>query len=153
MWNQPYARLFALPLVLGQAAHAQPTSLQGNRSGEQVYQSVCVACHETGVANAPKFRDRAAWEPLVAEGQHELTGHAWVGVRAMPARGGRADLSLAEFARAVAYMARGAGASWKDPDARLLAGIAREADKRLAESIKEQQAMRRELQRLNKAVK
>ncbi|WP_300078271.1 c-type cytochrome [Giesbergeria sp.] len=53
--------------------------------GQQVYQSVCIACHDTGVAHAPKFGDRSAWEPLVAEGQSVLTGHAWVGVRAMPA--------------------------------------------------------------------
>ncbi len=151
----PHARLplLALALSLGPTAHAQPSILQGNKSGEQVYKATCVACHETGVANAPKFGDPAAWAPLIAEGQHVLTGHAWVGVRAMPARGGSAELTLAEFARAVAYMARSSGGNWKDPDSSLLLQIVKEADKRLVTSIKEQQAMQRELHKLAKTSK
>lgn len=143
----------ALALLLGQAAHAQPSLLQGDKSGEQVYKTVCVACHESGVAHAPKFGDRAAWTPLIAEGQHVLTAHAWVGVRAMPARGGSTELTLAEFARGVAHMVRASGGSWKDPDAPLLLQIVKEADKRLVASIKEQQAMQRELHKLAKTAK
>lgn len=143
-----YAALFALVIPFCHAAHAEPSILQGKHSGEQVYKAVCSACHETGVAHAPKFGDRAAWASLIAEGQHVLTGHAWVGVRGMPARGGSEELSLAQFARAVAHMARASGASWKDPDARLLLEIAGEADKRLAKSIKEQQHMQHELREL-----
>ena len=143
----------ALTLFFGQAVHAQPSILKAHASGEQVYRTVCVACHESGVANAPKLGDRAAWTPLIEEGQHVLTGHAWVGVRAMPPRGGSAELTLADFSRAVAYMARSAGANWKDPDSRLLLQIVREADKRLAKSIKEQQAMQRELRGIAKSPK
>ena len=145
--------LLALALVPVHVAYAQPSILQGSKSGEQVYKTVCIACHETGVAHAPKVGDRAAWAPLIAEGQHVLTGHAWVGVRAMPARGGSAEVTLAEFARAVAYMARGSGGNWKDPDSTLLLQIVKEADKRLATSIKEQQAMQRELHNLAKSAK
>ena len=146
-------RLFALTFFFGQAVHAQPSILKAHTSGEQVYRTVCLACHETGVAHAPKLGDRAAWAPLIEEGQHVLTGHAWVGVRAMPARGGSAELTLADFARAVAYMARSSGANWKDPDSKLLLKIVREADKRLAKSIKEQQAMQRELHSITKSAK
>ncbi len=146
-------RLLALALLCGNAAHAQASLLEGKQSGEQVYKGVCMACHETGVAHAPRFGDRAGWAPLIAEGQHVLTGHAWVGVRAMPARGGSSELTLAEFARAVAYMARGSGGSWKDPDSSLLLQIAREADKQLVKSIREQQAMQRELHNLTKTAK
>ena len=145
--------LLALALPLCHAAHAQPSILQGSKSGEQVYAAVCIACHETGVAHAPRFGDRAAWAPLISEGQHVLTGHAWVGVRAMPARGGSNELTLAEFARAVAYMARGSGGTWADPDSSLLLRIAKEADKRLVQSIREQQAMQRELHNLPKTAK
>jgi len=150
-----HTRLFApaIALLFCHAASAQSTLLQGKKSGEQVYKSVCMACHETGVAHAPKLGDRAAWAPLIAEGQHVLTGHAWVGVRAMPARGGSNETSLAEFARAVAHMARNSGGDWKDPDAKHLRQIASEADKRLVKSIKEQQAMQRELHALVKAPK
>jgi len=50
-------------------------------------------------------------------------------------------------------MARNSGGDWKDPDAKLLRQIASEADKRLVKSIKEQQAMQRELHALVKAAK
>lgn len=147
------ARIVALSILVGPTAYAQSPILQAHASGEQVYKNVCVACHETGVAHAPRLGDRTAWAPLIEEGQHVLTGHAWVGVRAMPARGGNSELSLVDFARAVAYMARSAGADWKDPNAKLLVGIAREADKRLTKSIKEQQAMQSELHSIAKSSK
>jgi len=99
------------------AAHAQ------SATGEQVYKSVCFACHAEGVDKAPKFGDRKMWAPLVKEGQSKLTADAWIGVRAMPPQGGKADLPLEDFSRAVAYMARAAGATWKDPDPALLANI------------------------------
>jgi cytochrome c5 len=115
----------SLPFTAGAAAPAL-------KSGEQVYREVCVACHATGVANAPKFADKKMWAPLIAEGQAVLTAHAWVGVRGMPAKGGNPQLSLEEFSRATAYMARAAGGNWKDPDAKLLAVIKEEEKKRIA---------------------
>jgi cytochrome c5 len=124
------ASLLALTAgLVAPAAFAAETAA----SGEQVYKQVCMACHAAGVANAPKFGDRAAWTPLIKEGQDVLTAHAWVGVRAMPPKGGRADLSLDAFARATAYMARAAGGSWKDPDAAMLARIRAEEVKRIAQ--------------------
>ena len=108
-------------------------SAQGIKSGEQVYTQVCFACHVTGVQNAPKFGDKAAWYPLLKEGQHVVTAHGWVGQRGMPARGGRADLSLEEFARAVAYMGRAAGGNWKDPDTAMLDRIRKEENERIEE--------------------
>lgn len=101
------------------------------QSGEKVYQQVCLACHATGIAQAPKVGDVSAWKPLIAEGQATLTGHAWAGVRAMPAQGGAPKLSLEEFARAVAWMARQSGGNWNDPDADTLKAIRKEARERL----------------------
>ncbi|MGA0024965.1 MAG: hypothetical protein ACO3F9_10000 [Burkholderiales bacterium] len=49
----------------------------------------------------------------------------------MPAKGGNPNLSLEEFARAAAYMARAAGGNWKDPDAKMLAAIRSEEKKRI----------------------
>ncbi|BAU47985.1 cytochrome C [Sulfurifustis variabilis] len=106
---------------------------QTSLSGEQVYRETCSACHATGVANAPRLGDRKAWAPLVEEGQAVLTAHAWVGVRAMPPGGGRPDLSLLEFGRAAAYMARAAGERWEDPDAEMLERIREEEEKRVEE--------------------
>ena len=113
-------------LALVNAAAAQSL-----KSGEQVYKEVCFACHAAGVANAPKFGDKKVWAPLIAEGQAVLTAHAWVGVRAMPARGGNPNLSQEEFSRAVAFMARAAGGKWQDPDAKMLARIKAEEQDRI----------------------
>ena len=86
------------------------------KSGKQVYETVCAACHASGVLNAPKFGDKAAWGKLIAKGQQTLTADAMKGVRQMPPRGGNPDLSDVEFARAIAYMANAAGAGWKEPE-------------------------------------
>ena len=119
------------------------------KAGEQVYQQVCMACHDSGVAHSPKLGDKEAWAPLIKGGQGVWTAHAWVGVRAMPAKGGEPDLALEEFARAVAWMARGAGADWQDPDVRMMRTVRKEAEKRLDADIRERQKMRAELHRLN----
>ena len=144
------AVLASLMLLSCTAALSQSSLLAGTKTGEHVYKAVCVACHDTGVAHAPKFGDRDAWKPLIAEGQNVLTGHAWVGVRAMPARGGDSKITLAEFSRAVAYMVRGSGGDWKDPDRDTLLQVVKEADKQLVKSIKAQQAQQRELHKLAK---
>lgn len=138
-------------LLLGTASAQSNAKNNTNtlKTGEQVYQQVCIACHETGVAHAPKLGDKAAWAPLIEEGQGVLTAHAWVGVRAMPAKGGQPDLALEEFSRAVAWMARDAGADWQDPDTRMMRTIRKEAEKRLDVDIRERQKMRAELHRLN----
>ncbi len=118
------AVLLSPPVLLAQTAQAL-------KSGEQVYRETCMVCHGPGLANAPRFGDKKAWGKLIAEGQHVLTAHGWVGVRGMPAKGGRSDLSLEEFSRAVAWMARGSGGSWQDPDARMLERIRAEESKRV----------------------
>ncbi len=111
-------------LVLAGTAAAQ-------KSGEQVYKSACIECHATGVDKAPKFGDRKEWASRIREGQAPLTAEGWLGVRKMPARGGKPELTLAEFSDAVAFMARSAGADWKDPDEKMLARIAAQEKKLL----------------------
>lgn len=108
-------------------------SAQGERSGEQVYRQACFSCHATQFDKAPQFGDKKAWRPLIAEGQHVLTAHAWVGVRGMPAQGGQPDLGLQEFANATAYMVRASGGDWPDVDAVMFARIKEEESKRRAE--------------------
>lgn len=106
--------------------------------GEQVYQRVCAACHGTKFDKAPQLGDREAWAPLIKEGQAVLTAHAWVGVRNMPPRGGDPNLSLEDFSRAVAHMARQAGGKWKDPNDAMLAKIREEEQKRLQDASHEE---------------
>lgn len=96
------------------------------KSGEDVYKQVCLSCHASGVAGAPKAGEPGGWAALAKEGQAAVTAHGWVGIRGMPPKGGRADLSLEEFARATAWMARSAGVDWADPDAAMLDAIQKE---------------------------
>ncbi|WP_442595376.1 copper-containing nitrite reductase [Parapusillimonas sp. JC17] len=56
-------------------------------SGEKLYKSACVACHTTGVANAPKLGDKKAWDPLIARGMDAMMEVAIKGKGAMPPRG------------------------------------------------------------------
>ena len=60
--------------------------------GANTYQQVCSACHGQGVAGAPKAGDAKAWKKLIAEGQVPLTADGYMGVRAMPAKGGKAEV-------------------------------------------------------------
>ena len=75
------------------------------RGGEEVYNSACVACHATGVADAPKIGDAAAWEPRVAQGLEALVNSALNGKGAlMPPKGGRPDFSDDEVIAGLKYM-------------------------------------------------
>jgi len=89
---------------------------QAAKSGEQVYNEVCIACHGTGALGSPKFGDSGAWGPRISQGYDTLVKHALAGIRAMPARGGNPDLSDVEVAGAVAYMANKGGANFKAPE-------------------------------------
>lgn len=84
------------------------------RTGEQVFQAQCSACHATGAAGSPKFGDAAAWGPRVKNGFDALLDAALKGKNAMGAQGG-GDFSDFEVARAVVYMANAGGAKFDEP--------------------------------------
>ncbi|MGZ5774975.1 c-type cytochrome [Ramlibacter sp.] len=86
-------------------ATAAPAAGAGN--GEALYKQVCVACHAAGVAGAPKFGDKGAWAPRVAQGLPALYNSALKGKGAMPPKGGSAAPD-AEVKAAVDYMASAA---------------------------------------------
>ncbi|MGZ5204121.1 MAG: c-type cytochrome [Caldimonas sp.] len=72
-----------------------------------LYAQICSACHAQGVAGAPKFGDKAAWAPRVAQGIDALTASAIKGKNAMPPKGG-STASDAEIKAVVTYMANAA---------------------------------------------
>lgn len=84
--------------------------------GEKTYKEVCSVCHTTGVANAPKLGNKQQWSKLIGEGQVIITAHGYVGVRAMPPKGGKPDLSLEDFSEALNYMVNQSGGSWAKPN-------------------------------------
>jgi cytochrome c5 len=101
---------------VGEVAVIDPGAPKVEKSGKQVTEAVCAACHATGALNAPKIGDKAAWAKLIKEGLNNLTATAIKGLRQMPPRGGNPDLTDTEVARAVVYMANLSGANWKEPE-------------------------------------
>jgi len=110
------AEAAAAPAPAAEAKAAEPVAAAApaaaGKSGEEVYKAVCSMCHAAGLMNAPKFGDKAQWEPRIKQGYDTLVTHANKGVRSMPAKGGNPGLSDAEVAGAVKYMANAAGATF-----------------------------------------
>lgn len=86
------------------AAPAEATAGSDPAIGKKAYESVCVACHLTGLAGAPKPGDKAAWKPRIAQGMDTLYSSVLKGKNAMPARGGSPTLSDADIKAAVDYL-------------------------------------------------
>ncbi|WPB56744.1 c-type cytochrome [Xylophilus sp. GOD-11R] len=78
-----------------------------NAAGEALYKQTCQVCHAAGIANAPKFGDKAAWAPRIATGMDTLVNAALHGMGAMPAKGG-SSASDADVRAAVEYMVNAA---------------------------------------------
>lgn len=95
-------------------------------SGEAVYKANCAACHDAGVAGAPKTGDNAGWAARIAKGFNTMVKNAVAGIGAMPAKGGNPDLDDVEVARAVAYMANQSGGKFEEPAAPAPAAAAEE---------------------------
>lgn len=76
-------------------------------AGEKLFGSVCTTCHTAGLMGAPKFGDKAAWAPRIAQGKDTLYKHAIGGYQGkagvMPAKGG-SQASDDEVKAAVDYM-------------------------------------------------
>jgi len=93
-------------IALGMTAGVQAADM---KAGKKTYDAACVACHGAGLAGAPKVGDKAAWKARIAQGMKVMVDNANKGFQGkkgfMPAKGGRANLSDAAVADAVAYMA------------------------------------------------
>ena len=68
-----------------ETATAVPVAATDN-AGEQLYNTQCMACHATGLLNAPKYGDAAAWAPRIAQGKETLYLHSAKGFNQMPAQ-------------------------------------------------------------------
>jgi cytochrome c5 len=81
----------------------------GPRSGEDVYNAACMACHSTGAAGAPKLGDVAGWADRIAKGVDELYNSGINGLAGtgMIAKGGCMNCSDEEVTAAVDYMLAG----------------------------------------------
>lgn len=88
----------------GEAVAASDSASAGPRAGNEVYDAVCMACHSTGAAGAPKKGDAGAWASRIDQGMDTLIKHAVNGYNAMPAKGGCANCPDEEIKAAVEYI-------------------------------------------------
>jgi cytochrome c5 len=91
------------------------------RTGKQVVDSLCISCHGTGNAGAPKIGDQKAWAPRIAKGLTALSKSAMTGTGQMPAHGGNMQLTDIEVERAITYMVNQSGGHWTEPVSRTAA--------------------------------
>jgi cytochrome c len=77
-------------------------------AGKGVYDKACQACHNAGIAGAPKTGDKSAWIDRIGQGMDTLNNHAINGYQGadgvMPAKGGNMSLSDGDVINAVAFM-------------------------------------------------
>lgn len=78
-------------------------ALDGSLDGNLIYDNVCSACHNAGVAGAPMMGDQMAAR-LEEKGLETLVYNAINGINVMPARGGNSALTDEQVQVAVEYM-------------------------------------------------
>ena len=74
------------------------------RSGDDIYNTNCMACQNSGVAGAPMYGDVSAWASRLEQGIETVYANAINGIRAMPARGTCMTCSDDEVKSAIDYI-------------------------------------------------
>jgi cytochrome c5 len=95
--------LFAITLAAGVIFTTDITAEEA-RTGEDVFQRACYACHGTGLNGAPVKGDQTAWEERLQKGESTLYENTLNGLNNMPPRGACANCSDIEIAAAVRYL-------------------------------------------------
>ncbi len=72
--------------------------------GKKIYGQYCAACHNGAYPGAPVLGDKAAWQPLIAQGMMVLFQNTIDGIGNHPARGSCAKCNGAELKAAMKYM-------------------------------------------------
>jgi len=87
-----------------QTEEAVTESVAAARDGQTIYKTACFACHDAGVAGAPKLGDAAAWAPRIAKGNDALYSSLQNGLNAMPPKGTCMNCSDDELQAVLDYM-------------------------------------------------
>ena len=93
----------AIQQAATQVTTEKAVAFDGSLDAEMIYKSVCGVCHMTGAAGAPQ-PGTAAMAERTAKGMDVLMQSALNGLNAMPARGGRTDLSDEQVQAVVEFM-------------------------------------------------
>ena len=110
------AALLAMLASAGAVSAANPPAPE--RSGKEIVDSLCISCHGSGNAGAPKIGDQKAWAPRIAKGLTALSKSATAGTGQMPSHGGNMKLTDIEVERAITYMVNQSGGHWTEPVSR-----------------------------------
>jgi len=97
----------AAAIAAAEQAQAMPAPAESTAAavdGQQVYGSVCTACHAAGVAGAPMPGSEVMAQRLAEKGLDGLVASAITGINVMPPRGGRPDLSDEQIRAAIEFM-------------------------------------------------
>lgn len=81
----------------------QTVAFDGSLDGEMIYNNVCSACHAAAVLGAPQ-PGSAEIAARAGAGMDAMIQNALNGINAMPARGGRPDLSDEQIKATIEYM-------------------------------------------------
>ena len=91
-------------LAAAEAAAAAPADSAGAAGAEQIYATVCSACHQAGVAGAPVPGSEELNNRLAAKGMDGLVSSAISGLNVMPPRGGNPNLSDEDIRATIEFM-------------------------------------------------
>ncbi|NVK37599.1 MAG: cytochrome c5 family protein [Gammaproteobacteria bacterium] len=86
------------------AAGKAAAASSGPRSGSDVFNTYCAACHGTGAMGAPKAGDKGAWKDRLAKGFNKTLANAINGLNLMPPKGTCGDCSDEEIGNAIKHM-------------------------------------------------
>ncbi len=75
--------------------------------GAILYKTACFACHDAGIAGAPKFANKNLWAARIATGVDAMVKTVITGKGAMPPNGGT-QMTEAQIREVVEYMANAA---------------------------------------------
>lgn len=78
------------PVMASTAPAVEDDGIVEVRSGEQVTQAVCIACHQGNFLNAPGIGDAEGWAARIGQGWATLIEHTAQGYGNMPAQGASA---------------------------------------------------------------
>lgn len=94
--------------IAGAVAASAGAAAAGPRSGADIYNSACSACHTSGVLGAPKLHAAADWKPRLDDrGLDGVWKNALNGINAMPPRGTCGNCSDEDIKSAIEYMIEG----------------------------------------------
>lgn len=100
------AALLGIVLAL---AGCDNSASEPSHPGKAVYERYCYACHQAGVAGAPKLGDPSAWERRLAQGTDVLYENVKQGMTpGMPPRGACPACTDQALEAAVDYMVENA---------------------------------------------